>query len=59
LVDSGLIQITHLDAFAARCPIEEIGHPHDAYEDDVPFQVKFRKDSYQVWDDGDANGIPL
>jgi hypothetical protein len=54
LVDSGLVQITHLDAFAARCPIEEIGHPHDAYEDDVPFQVKFRKDSYQVWDDGDA-----
>jgi hypothetical protein len=45
---------THLDAFAARTPIEEIGHPRNAYEDDAPFQVKFRRDSYQVWSDDDA-----
>jgi hypothetical protein len=55
LVDSGLVQITHLDAFAARCPIEEIGYPRNPFEDDEPYRVKFRKDSSQVWSDDDAN----
>lgn len=55
LVDSGVIQISHLDAFAARCPIEEIGYPRRPSEDDDPtFRAKYRQDSYQVWSDDDA-----
>jgi hypothetical protein len=55
LVDSGMIQVTHLDSFAARCPIEEIGYPEKPYAaDDPTFRVKFRQDSHQVWSDDDA-----
>jgi ApeA N-terminal domain 1 len=54
LVDSGVVQITHLDAFAARCPIEEIGDPGNPYENDEPYRVKFRKDSCQEWSDDAA-----
>ena len=54
-MDSGVIQITHLDAFAARCPIEEIGYPRRPFEDDDPtFRAKYRQDSNQVWSDDDA-----
>lgn len=52
LVDSGVIQLTHLDAFAARAPIDQVLIPNHAYEDEDPtFGVRFRKASYQTWSD--------
>lgn len=55
LVDSGVVQVTNLDAFAALPPIEEIRYPPLPFEDDDPtFRAKFRQGSYQVWSDGDA-----
>lgn len=55
LVDSGVIQLRHLDAFVARPPIEETSYPAGLYEDDDPsFQMKFRKDSCQTWSDDHA-----
>jgi hypothetical protein len=55
LVDSGVIQLTHLDAFAARAPIEETHYPDKPFEDDDPsFRAKFRQASYQMWLDDAA-----
>lgn len=54
-MDSGVIQVTHLDAFAARAPIEETQFPDKPFEDDDPsFRAKFRQASYQMWSDDDA-----
>lgn len=58
LVDSGVIQLTHLDAFAARAPIEETQYPRKPFEDaDPSFRAKFRQASYQVWSDDDAEVV--
>ena len=54
LVDSGVVQVTHLDAFAARCPIGEIQEPGHPHETDQPYGVTFRKDPYQEWSDEEA-----
>ncbi|WP_131822165.1 hypothetical protein [Mycobacteroides saopaulense] len=55
LVDSGVIQLTHLDAIAARPPIEETQYPRRPFdEDDANFRAKIRKDSYQSWSDTDT-----
>jgi ApeA N-terminal domain 1 len=55
LVDFGVIQLSHLDAFAARSPIEEIQYPENAFEDPDPnFRMKFRQASYQEWSDDEA-----
>jgi hypothetical protein len=55
LVDFGVIQLSHLDAFAARSPIEEIQYPENAFEDPDPnFRMKFRQASYQEWSDDKA-----
>ena len=55
LVDSGIVQLTHLDAFAARSPIEETQYPEKPFEDEDPsFRAKYRQASYQVWSDDDA-----
>lgn len=54
-VDSGVIQLSHLDAFVARPPIDETQYPLELYEDDDPsFRMKFRQDSCQTWSDADA-----
>lgn len=55
LVDSGVVQLTHLDAFAARAPIEETRYPRAPFEDDDPsFLAKFRQSCYQSWADAEA-----
>lgn len=55
LVDSGVIQLTHLDAFAAQAPIEETQYPDKPFEvDDPSFRAKFRQASCQTWSDDEA-----
>ncbi len=55
LVDSGVVQISHLDTFAAKGPIEETRYSRNPFEDEDPrFEVKFQQASYQVWSDDAA-----
>lgn len=55
-VDSGVIQVTHLDAFASKGPLVEIrfpeGHPYQA--DDPTWSATFDKASIQEWRDDEA-----
>lgn len=56
LVDSGVIQVTHLDAFAARSPLASQTMPGDPAErHEAPaWGVTLDKTSTQVWQDDDA-----
>jgi hypothetical protein len=56
LVDSGFIQVPHLEALAARSPVLEVTFPQDdPYEQDEPrFAATFDKQSYQEWQDETA-----
>ena len=56
LVDSGVIQVTHLDAFAARSPLASQTFPgdHPQQHEDPTWAATFDKTSTQVWQDDDA-----
>jgi hypothetical protein len=56
LVDSGVIQVPHLEALAAKSPILQVTFPEgDLYEQHEPrFAATFDKQSYQEWQDETA-----
>lgn len=56
LIDSGVIQVTHLDAFAACSPLAEVRFPegHAYQADDPTWSATFDKASIQNWRDDDA-----
>jgi hypothetical protein len=56
LVDSGVIQVTNLDSFAARSPLVGTTFPADnIYQHQEPtWTAKFDKASLQEWEDSDA-----
>jgi hypothetical protein len=56
VVDSGVIQVTHLDAFAARSPLASKTLPgdHPQQHEDPTWAATFDKTGTQVWQDDDA-----